>query len=261
MTMAGTTWGEWRGRTVVDQDGKKIGKVDDIYTDEDTNAPEWLTVTTGLFGKKRTFVPLSGAAAQDEETLRVPYTADQVKDAPRIDPDGYLARNEEDELYRHYGLARSAERREPGYQSDVRGEATTEGFDQGRDVSGPTTDNAMTRSEERLRVGKQDEETGRVRLRKWVETEHVTQTVPVRRERVSVEREPITDANIDSAMDGPEISEEEHEVTLHEERPVVATEAVPVERVRLNKEAVTEQQEVGGEVRKERIETEGLGDK
>lgn len=242
---------------MIDQDGDKIGKLDDIYADEDTNQPEWLTVTTGLFGTKRTFVPLGGAASEDDKTLRVPYTAALVKDAPRIDPDGYLAPNEEDELYRHYGVDRSARRAER-YTSDVHGQATTEGMDRGRDVSGPTTDDAMTRSEERLRVGKRDEETGRVRLRKWVETEHVTQTVPVRRERVSVEREPITDANIDAAMDGPEISEEEHEMTLHEERPVVSTEAVPVERVRLNKQAVTEDQEVGGDVRKERIATEGL---
>ncbi len=114
----------------------------------------------------------------------------------------------------------------------------------------------MTRSEERLRVGTQRVEAGRARLRKYVVSENVTQTVPVSREEVRVEREPITDANIGNAMDGPAISEEEHEVTLHAERPVVQKEAVPVERVRLDTETVTEQQTVTDEVRKEQIEVD-----
>ena len=115
----------------------------------------------------------------------------------------------------------------------------------------------MTRSEERLNVGTEREATGRVRLRKYVTTEHVTQTVPVQREEVRIEREPITDANRGAAMSGPGISEEEHEVVLHEERPVVEKETVPVERVRLDKETVTDEVTVDEEVRKERIETDG----
>jgi uncharacterized protein (TIGR02271 family) len=127
----------------------------------------------------------------------------------------------------------------------------------GHDTSGPTTDDAMTRSEERLSVGTRSEEVGRARLRKYVVSENVTETVPVSREEVRIEREPITDANIGNAMDGPAISEEEHEVVLHAERPVVAKEAVPVERVRLDKTTVTEQETVTDSVRKEQIEMEG----
>ena len=97
----------------------------------------------------------------------------------------------------------------------------------------------MTRSEEELRVGTTERERGRARLRKYVVTEQVERTVPVRREEVRVEREPITDANVDQAMDGPEISEEEHEVVLHEEEAVVEKRVVPKERVRLDKETVT----------------------
>jgi uncharacterized protein (TIGR02271 family) len=78
--------------------------------------------------------------------------------------------------------------------------------------------------------------------------------VPVSHEEVRIEREPITDANVGDALDGPAISEEEHEVTLHAERPVVETEAVPVERVRLGKETVTDEERVQGEVRKEQID-------
>jgi uncharacterized protein (TIGR02271 family) len=119
-------------------------------------------------------------------------------------------------------------------------------------VSGPTTDEAMTRSEEELRVGKAERERGRARLRKYVVTEHVQQTVPVRREKVRVEREPITDANVDQALDGPAISDEEHEVVLHEEEPVVEKRAVP-------KDSVTDEAEISEEVRKERIEASRFG--
>ena len=126
----------------------------------------------------------------------------------------------------------------------------------GRDVSGPTTDDAMTRSEEELQVGTQARERGRARLRKYVTTEQQQVTVPVSREEVRVEREPITDANVGQAMDGPALSEEEHEVVLTEERPVVTTEAVPVERVRLSKDQVQQEQTVTTDVRKEVIDTD-----
>ena len=130
------------------------------------------------------------------------------------------------------------------------GDNRTEGYD----TSGPTTDTAMTRSEERLRADTETQEVGRARLRKHVVTEHEQVTVPVSHEEVRVEREPITGANRGAAQDGPAISEEEHEVTLRAERPVVTTEAEPVERVRLGTETVREQETVGGEVRKEQIE-------
>ncbi|BAJ31883.1 MULTISPECIES: PRC and DUF2382 domain-containing protein [Kitasatospora] len=117
-------------------------------------------------------------------------------------------------------------------------------------------DDAMTRSEERMRVGVERYETGHARLRKYVVTEEERQTVPVRHEEVRVEREPITEANRGEALSGEPISEAEYDVTLHGERPVVRTEAVPVERVRLVTEEHVEQRTVTGEVRKERIEAE-----
>jgi uncharacterized protein (TIGR02271 family) len=128
----------------------------------------------------------------------------------------------------------------------------------GRDVSGPTTDDAMTRSEEELRVGTRARESGRVRLRKYVVTEHVQQTVPVRREEVRVEREPITDANVDQAMTGPEISDEEHEVVLHEEKLVVEKRVVPTERVRMDEDTITDEEQVSEEVRKEQVDIDDL---
>jgi uncharacterized protein (TIGR02271 family) len=116
----------------------------------------------------------------------------------------------------------------------------------------------MTRSEERLHVGTEREATGRARLRKYVTTENVTKTVPVQREEVRLEREPITDANRGAALNGPDISEEEHEVILHEERPVVDKETVPVERVRLDKDVVQDDATVSEEVRKEHIDADGV---
>ena len=120
----------------------------------------------------------------------------------------------------------------------------------------------MTRSEEELRVGTETRESGRVRLRKYVVTETQQVTVPVSREEVRVEREPITDANLEDATSGPALSEEEHEVTLVEEEVVVEKRAVPKERVRLGTETVTEERQVSEEVRKEQIEVEdGTGDR
>jgi uncharacterized protein (TIGR02271 family) len=242
----------WRGMTAVDADGNKVGKIDEVYLDRSSGDPEWVTVNTGLFGTRTSFAPISGAERADDQ-IRLAYLKDQIKDAPSIDADGELSNEEERVLYDHYGRAD---------YGDWDGESDrTEGrFDRepaGHDVSGPNTDDAMTRSEEELRVGTERREAGRARLRKYVVTEEVTKTVPVQREEVRVEREPITDANRDAALDGPAITEEEHEVVLHEEQPVVSKEAVPKERVRLEKDTHTDEETVSDEVRKERIETEG----
>ncbi len=115
----------------------------------------------------------------------------------------------------------------------------------------------MTRSEEEIAVGTRQREAGRARLRKYVVTEEVQQRVPVAREEVRIEREPVTDANVDEALEGPALDEEEHEVTLHEEEPVVEKRVVPKERVRLEKEREVDEETVEGELRKEQIEAEG----
>jgi len=249
----------WVGHTLVDDGGKKIGKIVDLYVDEDTGQPEWIAVNTGRFGSNISFVPLAGATA-DGEDLRVPYTSDQVTDAPNAAPDGQLTQDEEARLYGHYGIDYSEDRSSsglPGTGGQTRqARDDTRSRTKGRDTSGPTTDDAMTRSEEELHVGKERREAGRARLRKYVVTEEETRTVPVTREKVRVEREPITEGNVGKAMDGPDISDEEHEVVLHEEEPVVTKQTVPKERVRLDTESVTEDRQVTEQVRKERIEAD-----
>jgi uncharacterized protein (TIGR02271 family) len=239
---------DWRDREVVGSDGEKIGKVDEVYLDTANGEPEWLSVNTGLFGMKSSFVPLQGADPSGG-SVRVAYTKDQVKDAPNIAPDAELSAEEEQRLCSHYGL---------DYDAAHSGNGVADHEEPvGRDTSGPETDSAMTRSEEEVNVGTREREKGRARLRKYVVTEEVTKTVPVRKEKAVLEREPITEGNVDAAMDGPAISDEEHEVTLSEEEVVVEKKAVPKERVRLDKETEVSEEQVSEEVRKEQIEAEG----
>jgi len=242
-----------RGAKVVGPDGAKIGGIGQVYLDDETGGPEWVTVKTGLFGTSESLVPLRGAR-KSGDNLAIDYDKDTVKDAPRVDADGHLSPQDEEQLYAYYGL--SDQYATNGQYADT-AETAEAVSTTGRDTSGPTTDTAMTRSEERLRVGVQTREAGRARLRKFVVTENVTQTVPLRREEARVTREPITDANRAQSMDGPEITEAVHEVTLHAERPVVEKSAVPVERVKLNTEKVTEQATVDETVRKEHFEVDG----
>jgi len=247
------------GSDAYGSDGSKIGSVGQVYLDDQTGQPAWVTVNTGLFGTNESFIPLSEASFSGDR-LTVPYDKDKVKGAPNVAADGHLSPEEERELYAYYGVGYTDTDYDTttttgtGYADTDRG-----GYDtrtEGHDTSGPTTDDAMTLSEERVNVGTERREAGRARLRKYVVTENVTQTVPVTREEVVVEREPITDANRDAATSGPDISEEEHEVVLHEETPVVDKTVEPVERVRLGTQQTTEQQTVTEQVRKERVDTD-----
>jgi hypothetical protein len=259
--------------------GEKIGRMGQVYLDDQTNQPEFATVNTGLFGMNESFVPLAEAQPSGDG-LTVPFSKDRVKDAPSVSPDaGHLSQDDEASLYQYYDLPYGGIDSgidggiEGGIGSEVAGGITDEPAEgwtstgtaerggPGHDVSGPNTDDAMTRSEERLDVGVRREETGRARLRKYIETEYVQTSVPVQRERAVIETEPITAENVDQATSGPELSEEEHEVILHEERPVVSKHTEPVERVRLTTQEESREEPVAEELRKERIEFEGDADK
>jgi uncharacterized protein (TIGR02271 family) len=243
----------WQGRTMIDRDGDKIGTITDIYLDAETDRPEWAVVNTGLFGTRQTFVPLAQATEEGDQ-VRVPYEKAHVKDAPNVEADGQLSEDEEAALYQHYGLDYDTVTVDSGLPAGETGAGYAGTTTSTAEERGRATDEAMTRSEEELQVGTRQRERGRARLRKYVVTEQVTKTVPVQREEARLEREPITDANIDAAMSGPDLTESEHEVTLREEEPVVEKQVVPKERVRLDKDVTTEEHEVSEEVRKERIE-------
>ncbi|MCA1655237.1 MAG: PRC and DUF2382 domain-containing protein [Pseudonocardiaceae bacterium] len=245
---------------VVDPRGEKIGSVKQIWLDGHTGDPLWASVHTGLFGLKESFVPLQRAELRQDQ-LRVPVNKEQVKDAPRIEATGNQMSDEEQAaLYQYYGFGPQG-----GHESGSQRRASTSqqsGDYPGRGRHGQGTqrgrsgEDAMTRSEEQLRVGTERVETGRVRLVKHVVTEEQQMSVPVSHEEVRLEREPITDANRGAAMRGRDITEDEHEVALHAERPVVNKETVPVERVRLAKDTVTDEETVSGKIRKEQIDVQ-----
>jgi uncharacterized protein (TIGR02271 family) len=238
---------------VVDPDGTKVGTVKQVYVDKDNGQPNFVTVATGLFGTSETFVPLQGASLEGDE-LRVAYDKDTIKDAPRVDADGDITDEQNDTIWDYYeGHRGGGTSRSGSADADAsadRARTASDGSAHG------DADEAMTRSEERLTVGKETVPTGRARLRKHVVTEQRNITVPVQREEVTLEREPITNGNVDEALSGPELTESEHEVTLQEERVVVDKETVPVERVRLDKNTVTDQQNVSEEVAHEEVDLE-----
>ena len=261
-----TEFQQWIGHNAVDSDDNKIGKIGQIYLDDRSGAPTWVTVSTGMFGSKESFAPLYGCSASGDD-LKLTVSKQMVKDAPSVDADGRIDDDEANRLYTHYQGLLGPSRdggdagREGGRDAgDTREDLAGKSGVQGRDTSGPTTDEAMTRSEERLHVGTESVQTGRARLRKYIVEEQVTQTVPVRHEEVRIEREPITDANRGDAVAGAELSEEEHEVTLHAERPVVSKETTPVERVKIATDSVSGEQRVEETVRKEQIDQPDVQD-
>ncbi|MFE1332527.1 PRC and DUF2382 domain-containing protein [Streptomyces microflavus] len=303
-----TDSGELDGLTVYDNEGEKVGSVGRVYVDDDTGKPDWVTVKTGMFGMKESFVPLAGARRVGSD-LHVSHSKDTVKEAPRVDADAHLSVAEEEELYRHYGLTRKSGNlgdtgKGTGTGADARtvagtgamgaagagagaagaargtgtppnakatGAAGMAGTGKHRDTdmsatsrplagAGAGTSRAadlsgkeeMIRSEEQLHVGTEEYESGRARLHKYVVTEEVTRSVPVSHEEVRVVREPLRPG--EKVTGTPDFGEQDVEVTLHAERATVRKEAVPVERVRLETNKVTEQKEVSAEIRKEKID-------
>lgn len=265
-------------------DGDKIGSIEEIYLDDRTNEPEWATVNTGLFGTSQSFVPLSGATVTDDG-LTVQYSKDQIKDAPRVDAGEHLSVEQEQELYRYYGVdgqgaegvatdrtdrtdvaagtAAAGTAGAAGHvgDRDERAVADRDIADRDRDiadgdrgVADRDADATMVRHEEHLNVGTERQETGRARLRKYVDEEEQTVSVPVETESAHVVRRPV-DGEVVS--DGKAFQEQEVEMDLESERPVVSKETVAVEEVGLEKETHTENVQVSDSVRSERIEVEG----
>ena len=258
-------------RTVVDQSGNKIGEIGQVYLDDASGQPAWVTVKTGLFGRNETFVPFKGLETSSDQ-VRTPYTKDKVKDAPSVDPDGHLSEDETDELYRYYSDAFASDTKttdknvERGVAGGVAGQQAADSK-KVTDTKSQTTvgqklpvaeDGSVVRHEERLNVGKERVETGRVRIRKHVVHDTETVEVPVEREEVSVERTPISaeDAkNYNGTISG---DTEEASVTLHEEQVNVNKETVPVEKINLKKDTVRDTETHTEELRKEQIDTDGV---
>ncbi|MCW2922499.1 MAG: hypothetical protein JWL76_2373 [Thermoleophilia bacterium] len=227
-----------QGREVFTADGDKVGTVEDIYYDTATNECEWVAVKAGFLGMKRMLVPIEGAQLH-EDHLDLAYTKDQLSNAPDIDDTRLRSDDDEKVIYEHYGLE---------YPGASFGEYRGESVDGGGSV---------VRHEEELEVGKRTVETGRARLRKWVETEQVAEDVPLRRETAEVRREPIDQVVDGTIGDGEQVVE----VELHAEEPVVSKQTVARERVSIDKDVETDVERVSDTVRNERVEVEREDDR
>lgn len=223
------------GKNVLAPGGDVIGKVSAVYESTAGDGPTFATVTTGLFGTSSSFVPLERADLRSDEVY-VPYSRDVVKGAPRIDVDQELTSEQEDRLFAYY-------------DGVERGSPAADAPDAAAGL--PSPEGEMTRSEERLQVSTERVETGRARLRKYVVTETVVQTVPVSHEELRIVREPIAPGSVPAVST---LSEEEHEVVLSAERPVVQKEVVAVERIRMETDVVAGEETVTEQVRKEQVE-------
>jgi uncharacterized protein (TIGR02271 family) len=240
------------GATAYDDSGEKIGRIGQLYTDDETGEATWVTVSTGLFGLSESFAPLRGAEF-DGNDIRLKYDKETVKNAPRIDKDQHLDLDEQRDLYRHYGFGSRGEMGDAGNPESTHDWTGKQRSRRGTADAGDK-EHAMTLSEERLKAGKERVEVGRARLRKYTTTHTEKVDVPVTKEKLVVERTPASG----HATKAPirDSGEKVEEVTLREERPVVEKETVPVEDVRVGKERVTDTEQVSAKVRKERADVD-----
>lgn len=266
------------GANVLSEDGAVLGSMGQLYVDDATGEPSWVTVATHTAGNPESFAPLNGATL-DGQDVRLPYTHAKVYESPKMSQDGHLSPEEEQHLLRYYGLMASKD-------DDVSRTTSQSGNRSSRaDAFGGRSDTemrrtdgdddvTMTRSEEQLRVGTELRETERARLVKRVVTEDVTMTVQIRREELVVERVPVKDgaplyddgagtfskaererlySAVETAFSGDVV-----DMVLYEEKPRVEIDVVPIERVRLSREAHMHDETITGQVRKEVIETERI---
>ncbi|RBY88688.1 PRC and DUF2382 domain-containing protein [Blastococcus sp. TF02A-26] len=269
-------------------DGERIGTVEHFFVDDRTGAPTWAAVTTGLFGTRHSIVPAVDATYADGG-LRLHVTKDAVRAAPHLSGD-HLDPSDEAELRRHYGLDTAlpatpdvAPRTDPGMTAvSATDTAETPAVAATPPPPAPAAaapagpgDGGMVRSEERLQITTERVAATRARLVKYVVTEEVTITVPVRREEFRIEEVPIDapDPGPGETLAAPGTTDPApttspipvvsgglpEEIVLHAERPVVSVEVVPVERVRLRTEVVTGSETVTDQVQREQIVVDQSG--
>lgn len=261
--------------TAYDSNGDKLGSVKEVYLNDATGQPDFVEVGHGLFGMSSSLVPLRGHRLEGDE-LRLAFSKDRIKDAPDVDADAHLSPEEQETIYRYYGLEGTenveayephpyvggdrpgvdvddARMRETGNDPYVAGAGADVGQRTGDRVGNESDE--LIRSEEHLKVDKDRVNTGHARLRKYVVHDTETVEVPVEREEVRIERTPVDPD--DPAVRNADLADDEASVTLHEDRVNVSKEAKPVEKVRLEKDTVRDTERVTEDVAKEKIETEG----
>jgi uncharacterized protein (TIGR02271 family) len=236
------------GARVTGADGKVVGTVEQVFRDDVDGTPAWARVRSGKSGR---FVPL-GSSQVTADGLSVPFESQKIMSGPEIDAGQHMSAAQAEELSRYYGLMVPSQ--QPRGEAD---QMTAEQAPAGERMADDTTSEIpesdwLIRQEERIQVGKELLETGRVRLHKYVDVESIEQPIHLFREEYEIERIPISG---DEKISGS-VGEGIQEVVLHEERAVLRKEMVPVERVRLRTRRVQEDSTVRDEVHRERIEVE-----
>jgi uncharacterized protein (TIGR02271 family) len=281
----------YAGYTVYDQSGDKIGKVDDLFLDEN-DRPEYFGVKMGFLGTSSTLIPAEITTTTDESNSSITVSSDKetVKNGPSFDDDREITPEYEREVLGYYGVDRTSSNGtgsygeyygDDGHSSEHSGAGTTgstsagtvgAGMSQGdtetgefrehdRGDEGPTQSHGddladedelrVQRSEEELVAGTREREAGAMRVRKRVRTDRERIEVPTRHEEVSVERVPVEGEATEA-----QIGEDEVEVPVTEEEVVTDKRAVAKEEVRVRKEAVEDTEVVEDDVRREEIDVE-----
>src|SRR5215469_6541852 len=251
------------GARVTGADGTVLGTVEQVFRDDVDGTPAWARVRAGKSGR---FVPL-GSSQVTAEGLSVPFDSQKILSGPDIDAGQHMSAQQAEELSRYYGLIvptqQSRERMAEDTAEQQQGTSEQQGTSQqqetsqmqaGQEMPGEQTGGSdwLIRQEERIQVGKEMLETGRVRLHKYVDTESIEQPVHLYREDFEIERIPISGGEPVSGT----LEEGVQEIVLHEERVVLRKELVPVERVRLRTKRTATDSTVRDQVRRERIEVE-----
>ncbi len=236
---------QYAGYTVYDPDGDKIGKVDDLFLDEN-DQPEYLGVKMGFLGTKSTLIPWEMVEVREADSSLIVSADDgHVKDGPTFDDDREITPEFQNEVYSYYGLQRVSGNQERGsYAKEGVSREGSEDLDNRDEIR-------VQRSEEELAAGTREVEAGAMRVRKRVRTDREQIEVPTRHEEVSVERVPVSGEASEA-----EIGEDEVVVPVTEEEVVVGKRAVAKEEVRIRKDVVEDTEVVEEDVRREEIDVE-----
>ena len=267
---------QYAGYTVYDPDGDKIGKVDDLFVDEN-DQPEYIGVKLGLLGTSSTLIPWQMVEVREaDNSLIVSADDGHVKDGPTFDDDREITPEFENEVYSYYGLQQAGSSEDRGTYADYSssgdsgevGPGMREGDTESGEFRGHSEDDEgvaqtsgsdlededelrVQRTEEELAAGTREREAGSMRVRKRVRTDREQVEVPTRREEVSVERVPV-----EGEASEAEIGEDEVVVPVTEEEAVVGKRAVAKEEVRVKKDVVEDTEVVEEDVRREEVDVE-----
>ena len=263
------------GYTVYDQNYDKIGKVDDLFVDEN-DQPEYIGVKMGFLGTRSTLIPMDLARVNDERQLiEVAADKETVKDGPTFDDDREITPDFEIEVYSYFGLQRSDAAENGAYYSDeetagtgTAGPGITMGdiesgtfrehppgeegvYDQSG--SDPEDELRVQRTEEELTAGTREREAGALNVRKRVRIDHETVEAPTRHEEVTVERVPVEG---EATASEAEIGDEEVRVPVTEEEVLMEKRPVAKEEIRVRKDVVEDVETVEEDVRREEVDVE-----